>query len=179
MSLNLLPSEAKFQAQRIRLKMIINNFLWVIGGIWVLLLVVVFGWWFFLNFRLGQVNKKYQTRLTDYKSKIDEVALTQKVKYQAKVVAKVLESRFEYGEAMSLTNTVFPSDVKIDDIQIKEDKVFELTGEVSQGSSMDSVEEKIAEINRGEVDGFLSAKLIKVDISQSKGWQFVVDLFLK
>lgn len=179
MSLNLLPSEAKFQAQRIRLKSIINNFLWIVGGIWILLLISTFGWWFFLNLRSDQLNKKYQSRLADYKSRIDDVALTQKIKYQAKVVAKVLGSRFEYGEAMSLAATVFPNSVKIEDIQIKEDKVFELSGSVDQGSLMDEIEAKVAEINNGEIDGLLSAKIVKVDINPVEGWQFVVDLFLK
>lgn len=34
MSLNLLPSEAKFQAQRMRIKKIANTSLWIIGGVW-------------------------------------------------------------------------------------------------------------------------------------------------
>jgi len=179
MSLNLLPSEAKFQAQRIRLKGLINNFLWVIGGIWFLLLVAAFGWWFFLNFRVSQLDKKYQSKLNDYKSRIEEVALTQKIKYQAKIVAKVLESRFEYGRAMSLVNTVFSENIRIDDIQIKDDKVFELSGGVIDGALMDEVEDKVEEINNGQIEGFKSAKLVKVEISQVKGWSFMVDLYLE
>jgi hypothetical protein len=179
MSLNLLPSEAKFQAQRIRLKMMINNFLWVIGGIWILLLVGTFGTWFFLNFRLDQLNKKYQTKMSDYKSKIDEVVLTQKVKYQAKVVAKVLENRFEYGRAMTLVSSLFSEDIKIEDLQIKEDKAFELSGLAIHGTSIDEVEEKVDEINNGQIDGFTSAKIAKVDINPIKGWEFVVDLSLE
>jgi hypothetical protein len=179
MSLNLLPSEAKFQAQRIKIKGLINNFLWVIGGVWVLLLVLSFGWWFFLNFRVGQLNKKYQNKLTEYKSRIDEVALTQKVKYQAKVVAKVLNSRFEYGEAMDLVSKVFPEGIRIDDIQIKDDEVFELSGGTNNGVLMDDFEQKIAEINNGEIEGLSSAKIVKLDISPVKGWLFVVDLEIK
>lgn len=179
MSLNLLPSEAKFQAQRIKLKGLINNFLWIVGGIWVLLIVLPFAWWFFLNFRVDQLNKKYQTKLNEYKSRIEEVALTQKIKYQAKVVAKVLDSRFEYGEAMNLVNNVFPENIRIDDIQIKDNRVFEVSGGSKDGTLMSEVEEKISEINNGQVEGLKSAKMIKIEIDPIKGWQFIVDLTLK
>lgn len=179
MSLNLLPSEAKFQAQRIKLKGLINNFLWIVGGIWVLLIVLPFVWWFFLNFRVDRLNKKYQTKLNEYKSRIEEVALTQKIKYQAKVVAKVLDSRFEYGEAMNLVNNVFPENIRIDDIQIKDNRVFEVSGGSKDGTLMSEVEEKISEINNGQVEGLKSAKMIKIEIDPIKGWQFIVDLTLK
>ena len=144
-----------------------------------LLLVLPFGWWFFLNFRVGQLNKKYQSKLSEYKSRIDEVALTQKIKYQAKVVAKVLDSRFEYGEAMDLVSKIFSENIRIDDIQIKEDKVFEVSGGTKDGTLMSEVEGKISEINGGQIEGLLSAKMIKIEVDPVKGWLFVVDFILK
>ncbi len=179
MSLNLLPSEAKFQAQRMRIKALIGNFLWVIGGIWVLLILIVFGASFFLNLRLSSLDKKYQARLNDYKSRINEVALTQKIKYQAKIVAKVLDSRFEYGQSISLVNDLFSDNVRIDDIQISKDKVFELSGGSTDGSVIDEVESKVSEINAGMIDGFAGAKILSVGVNEEKGWSFRVELLLK
>lgn len=179
MSLNLLPSEAKFQAQRMHLKAIISNFLWIIGGIWILLILITFGTGFFLNFRVTKLNEKYQTKLNDYKGLIEEVALTQKIKYQAKVVAKVLDSRFEYGNAMSLASRLFSDDVKIDDIQIGKNRVFKISGGMNSGEAIDEVELKVAKINAGEVEGFSSAKLTSIEVNKAKGWSFSVELDLK
>jgi hypothetical protein len=178
MSLNLLPSEAKFQAQRMKIKAIINNFLWIIGGLWILLLVVTFGWWFFLNWRVGQLTKKYQVKQNDYKTMIDEVALTQKIKYQTKVVAKVLESRFKYGESMTMVNNLFSEDVKIKDVLIKENKSFEVSCEGDSRKAVDKVENIVSDINSGQISGFASAKLSKISVG-SRGWSFTVNLFLK
>ena len=41
--LNLLPSEAKFQAERMHLKKLINNFLWLLGGGWLILVIILLG----------------------------------------------------------------------------------------------------------------------------------------
>lgn len=179
MSLNLLPSEAKFQAQRMHLKAIINNFLWIIGGIWLLLILITFGLGFFLNFRLTKLNENYQNKLTDYKSRIEEVALTQKIKYQAKVVAKVLDSRFEYGNAMSSVNNLFSGNVKIDDIRLGKNRVFNISGAMNDGSAIDEVESKVSDINAGNIDGFSLAKMTSVEVDRVKGWSFTVELSLK
>jgi len=179
MSLNLLPSEAKFQAQRIRLKGIINNFLWVIGGIWVLLILIVFGLIFFMNLRVKQLEKKYQSKQNSYKSMTEEITLSQKIKYQAKVVAKVLESRFEYGKSMVLASKVFSDNVKVTDIKLNEDRSgFSVTGVVI-GQTIDEVERKIEEVNAGQVEGFGSAKLVGLSVNKNDQWTFDIDLFLK
>lgn len=179
MSLNLLPSEAKFQAQKMKIKAIINNFLWIVGGIWVLLILITFGTGFFLNFKLSSVNKKYQAKLNDYKSKMEEIVLTQKIKYQAKVVAKVLDSRFEYGESMNLVSNIFSSDIKLDDIQIGKDKIFTISGTTLTGEAMNEVEKKVAEINNGSVEGLASAEIKDVAIEKDSTWSFTVGLTLK
>ena len=179
MSLNLLPSEAKFQAQRMRLKSIISNFLWVVGGMWVLLILLAFGMAFFLNFRLNQLNQKYQNKMNDYKARIDEVALTQRIKYQAKLVAKVLDQRFEYGQAMSLVNSLFSEKIRVDDIQITKSKTFEISGGSKDGSVIDEVESKVADINNGLIPGFSRAKISNIEVNKDKGWLFKIELILE
>lgn len=162
-----------------KFKAIINNFLWVIGGIWVLLILLAFGLIFFMNFRVKQLEKKYQVKQDSYKSMSEEITLSQKVKYQAKVVAKVLESRFEYGRSMVLASGVFPDNVKVTDIRLSDDRrSFNITGSVT-GSAMDEVEKKIEEINSGEIEGFESAKLVGINVVKGDVWTFTIDLFLK
>ena len=104
--LNLLPSEAKFQAERMRLKAIINNFLWIFGGVWLLLVVIVFAIGLVLQLNLNRLTNNYKKGLTQYETLIGSMAINQKVKYQAKVVAKVLADRFKYGESMEMVRNL-------------------------------------------------------------------------
>ena len=127
--LNLLPSQAKFQAERIRLKNLITNFLWVFGGIWVLLLVGVLLMELVLNLQLKSLNKKYDQVSVQYQSLAGSMVLNQKIKYQAKVVAKVLVDRFEYGKSMRLARDLFSENIKIDDLEVNELRKFRLVAE--------------------------------------------------
>lgn len=178
MSLNLLPSEAKFQAQRMRIRKIANTSLWIIGGVWFLLLIISFGLSFFLSWKLKQLDKRYQTKFNDYKSRVDEITLTQKIKYQAKIVAKVLDSRFEYGKSMTLVNNVFSDKVRVDDIKLGDDRSFEVNGGSVDGEAINEIESKVNEINNGLVEGFSSADIASIELSPTKGWLFKVKLYL-
>jgi type II secretory pathway component PulF len=177
--LNLLPSQAKFQAQKMHLKSLINMFLWIFGGFWVVFLIIVLGIFLICKVTLDQLTKTYEKNETQYKSLVGSMATNQKVKYQAKVVAKVLSDRFEYGDSMEMVKTLFPSQIIIENIEIKEKKQFVLTGSDPNGKNMDLVEDKIADINNESVDGFLSANLTSVNITADKGWVFKVEVQLK
>ena len=61
--LNLLPSEAKFQAEKIKIKGIINNFLWIFGGFWFLLLVGVVAVSLVMQLSLKGLTKEYEKGL--------------------------------------------------------------------------------------------------------------------
>ena len=66
--LNLLPSEAKFQAERMRLKKLINNFLWVLSGIWLVGVIILLGLSLLGQLRLNQLQKNYKKSVDQYKS---------------------------------------------------------------------------------------------------------------
>ncbi|MCW1948828.1 MAG: hypothetical protein KIH89_000025 [Candidatus Shapirobacteria bacterium] len=163
-----------------KIKLIVNNFLWAIGGLWLVALLTIFGLSFFMSWKQKDLDKKYQTKLNTYKSMVEEINLTQRIKYQAKVVARVLENRFEYGKSMMLVNNVFPNSVKVEDIQLSNNHTsFRITGNTSAGTVMDEVEDKISLINSGGVEGLASAEIVSVNVSPLKGWSFTTDLFLK
>lgn len=131
-----------------------------------------------MSWKLKQLDKRYQTKFNDYKSRVDEITLTQKIKYQAKIVAKVLDSRFEYGKSMTLVNNVFSDKVRVDDIKLGDDRSFEVNGGSVDGEAINEIESKVNEINNGLVEGFSSADIASIELSPTKGWLFKVKLYL-
>jgi len=176
--LNLLPSSAKFQAERIHLKNIISSFLWVFGGIWLLLVISVFLFNFVLDFNLKKLNTEYETVLNQYKSLSENMLLNQKIKYQAKIVAKVLSDRFEYGESMKLVSSLFSKNVIVDNSNISDKRKFEISGRVIEGQSINEVEDLVEQINAGLVDGVKSAEIKSVSVDAVKGWTFAMEVEL-
>jgi hypothetical protein len=176
--LNLLPSSAKFQAERMRLKTIVNSFLWVFGGIWLLLVISGFLFDFVLNFNLKKLNTEYKTVSSQYKSLSENMVLNQKIKYQAKIVAKVLSDRFEYGESMKLVSSLFSDKIIIDNLDITDKKKFEISGSVVEGENMNEVEKLVEQINSGLVDGVKSAEIKNVSVDTIKGWNFTMEVEL-
>jgi hypothetical protein len=177
--LNLLPSQAKFQAEKMHWKMIINNFLWVFGGFWLLLVVLVFLLSLIKNLSLKKLNTEYKTVLAHYESLSENMLLNQKIKYQAKIVAKVLANRFEYGESMKLVSNLFSGNIIINKLDISDEKKFKINGGLLNGEAMDGVEDLVENINSGLVDGFKSAAIREVSVDLSKGWNFMVEVELE
>ena len=177
--LNLLPSQAKFQAERMHLKAIIDNFLWIFGGVWILLVIVVFLLELVLNLSLTKFNKDYEKASNQYQSLAGNMVLNQKIKYQAKIVAKVLSDRFEYGKSMKLVEELFPEKIIIDKLEVVEVKKIQVSGSVSTGSDLNDLEDKIDQINRGLVDRVDSIKVNDISVDPVKGWKFVVEVKLK
>ena len=104
--------------------------------------------------------------------------LNQKIKYQAKIVAKVLSSRFEYGQSMKLVSGLFSNNVDVGNIDISGLKKFGLSGTVINGENMDEVEDLVDQINSGLVDGFKSAEIKSVSVNAVKGWEFTMEVEL-
>ena len=177
--LNLLPSEAKFQAAKIKLLKKIYLFMAIFAGCWVLLLITVFAWLIVNKTLLTNAEKKYNTSLNEYKTLANNVVLTQKIKYQAKLVGKVLNERFEYGESIKNVNSIFSNNVNVDSFEIKDKNKFILTGILNDGKYMDEVEEKLASINNGEINGFKSAKLTSIAVGLDNKWKFEMEVYIK
>lgn len=175
--LNLLPSEAKFLAERMRLKAIINNFIWIFGGLWLSLIVVMIGLNLIFQLNLNQLNKKYQKVSDQYKSLAGNMAVNQKVRYQAKVVAKVLNNRFEYGESIERVKNIFSDKIVIKNFKISEKKKFEIEGMVVDGKYLEEVEKKIVDINSAKIEGFKSVELKNIEV-KGTDWFFSMEVTL-
>ncbi|MDD4135908.1 MAG: hypothetical protein PHN66_02460 [Candidatus Shapirobacteria bacterium] len=175
--LNLLPSVAKFQAAKIRLKKRINLGMGVFFGCWVLLVIIVLGWLWFNNFLLKKAEGKNTTALNNYKSLATNVVLSKKNKYQAKLVGQVLKERFEYGSSIEKVMNLFSEKITLENFEIDSKKHFLLKGSTTNGININEVEDKIRDINLGLYPDFGLAKLNSVIINFDR-WTFEMEVDL-
>jgi len=175
--LNLLPSVAKFQAAKIKLKKKINLIIGIFLGCWILLAMTIFGWLWFNNYSLKKAESKNVVALNKYKSLATNVVLSKKNKYQAKLVGQVLSERFEYGTSIEKITNLFSENIILENFEIKDKKQFVLKGVVFSGINIKEVEEKIRDINLGLYSDFSSAKLNLINIV-SNGWVFEMEVNL-
>lgn len=175
--LNLLPSMAKFQAAKIKLKKRINLVMFLFLGLWVLFAVIVFGILLINNYSLKEAEKKKAVASNKYKTLVTNVVVSQKNKYQAKLVGQVLKERFEYGTSIEKVTTLFSENIDLESFEIKSTKKFLLKGFLVDGSNLSEVEEKVKNINQGLYEGFSWANLNTVVVT-SKGWSFEMEVDL-
>lgn len=178
MDLNLLPSEAKFQAAKIKLKKKINTFMWLFSGFWLVLIMIIFIIWFWGKTSLNSNEKTYQKTLKNYQSMVGNVVISQQIKFQAKLVGKLLGDRFEYGSAVKKVMQLFSTDVIINDFEIQEGRRFTIKGTVL-GENLDEVENKSDDINNGKVENFSSARVTSLVIYPDGSCKFEMEVGLK
>lgn len=175
--LNLLPSVAKFQAAKIKLKKKINLIMFLFLGLWVLSVLVVFGIFLANDYSLKNAEKKKNLALNKYKTLVTNVVISQKNKYQAKLVGQVLKERFEYGTSIEKVTNLFSENIELESFEIKTAKKFLLKGYLRDGRNLSEVEEKVKNISKGLYEGFDRANLTSVIVS-GKGWTFEVEVDL-
>lgn len=152
-NLNLLPSQAKFQAARMKLKAILRRYMSFALVLWVTLIIVTVVLYFGSDLILTSQNKKYQQALTSYKSLSQEIILSQLLKYRAKVLGQVLDSRFEYSSAFEKVNSIFSEMAKVSRFELDENKEFAVEVLATDKNSVNYVEDRVAEANKGKVEG--------------------------
>ena len=104
--------------------------------------------------------------------------ISQKVKNQAKIVATVLMSRFEYGSSMEKIKNIFSEKIIIDSFDLEDKKIYKIEASVPEQKDFDEVEIRIDDINQGRVEGFKSAKLLGLELDKIEGWNFVMEVIL-
>ena len=92
-NLNLLPSQAKFQADRMKLQKKLRQYILVAVVVWVSLGVLTLALNVAFNLRLRYEEKKYNQTVAALKSMDQEIALSQLIKYRIKVLGEVLKER--------------------------------------------------------------------------------------
>jgi len=179
MELNLMPSMAKFQAEKIKFsKKVMSTTVYLLVG-WVAVLVVVMAVYLFFKFNYSRLNDKYEVLLKDYKKMAEDVVINQDLRYKAKLVSGVLDKRFEYSVAFAKMNSLFGEDVVVEEMSLDDNSAVSVSAFVMTDESIDKIESLIADINEGLVDGFRNAVLGSVGLDGKK-WSFSmeVDLFI-
>jgi hypothetical protein len=126
MNLNLLPSQAKFQAERMRMEKLAKKILIIVAIVWVVAAVLIFAFWGGSGFVLGKEKDKYKKAVSSYLSLSDEVITSQLIKYRAKVLGKVLSDRFEYSTAFKKVSGLFGDQIKIAGFELRETSMFDV-----------------------------------------------------
>lgn len=158
-NLNLLPSQAKFQAARMKLQATLKHYMSLIIIFWVagvlIVTVLYFGSTFVLNFQ----NKKYDQALSSFKSLSQEIVINQLLKYRTKVVGQVLRDRFEYALAFERINSVFAGQARVSKFELNEDKSFMIEVSAVNKEGVDYIEDRAVDVNDGKVEGIKSIKI--------------------
>lgn len=175
--LNLLPSVAKFQAAKIKLKKKINLGVGIVLGIWVVVVAIIFTLLIINNIGLKKAQGENDKAINQYKSLVDVVLLLKKNKDQVQLVNKVLKERFEYGASIMKVTELFSDKVVMQNFEIKDKKKFMLKGSLASGMDLIEVEEKVRSINSGLVPGFSVARLKSLRVG-FEGWLFEMEVEL-
>lgn len=180
MSLNLLPSQAKFQVEKIRAVVLSRKILTIFLIIWVILVLGVFGYEIGEKWWLGGLQKQYQIVMSDYLKSTSEIETSQTIKFRAKLLGKVLADRFEYAQAFSAVGDIFGEGIKIKDFELKDRRFFLMSVVASDSESMKLLESRIETINLG------ADPLIKNIVIKSAGftkdtalWLVTLEVYLK
>lgn len=180
MSLNLLPSQAKFQVEKIRAITLSKRLLTIFLIIWIVLVVFIFGFeqggkWWLLKQKAG-----YQTVLASYLQLSTEIVVSQTIKFRAKLLGKVLADRFEYAQAFNIVGKAFDSSFKIKDFELKDKSFFLVSVIADSDESMKLLESRIGEINLGKEAAIKNIVVKSATYSKIENqWLLTVEVYLK
>lgn len=176
--LNLLPNVAKFQAAKIKVKKKVKTASIIIAGLWVLSIVIVFSVWYINQKRVELEQKRYDRAVNEFQSLKTEIVLTQQLKYKAKLVGDVMNSRFEYSYIFKLLEDLFTEKIIVEKTQIERQDAISISGRALAVSDFNEVEEKIKQIKAGLIPGFERIKINNLVLDNS-GWSFSTEVNLQ
>lgn len=180
LNLNLLPNQAKFQAERMKLQALFKKIMIYAIVVWVVIVVIVGALYFGSDYVLGLEAKKYSQTLASYKAMAPEVVAGQTLKYRAKMLGQVLKERFEYSSAFERVNSLFKENVKIIKFELKDKERFDVQVEGNGPGAIDYLESRVAEVNEGKVEGVDRAVIGEVTHTQNDDkWKVNLEVYLK
>jgi len=169
-NLNLLPSQAKFQAARMKLQKTFRRYMAIGAIVWVLVIVGTVISHIFVGVSLEAENKKYKQNLEAFKGMTDEITLSQLIKYRIKVLGQVLKDRFEYSTAFERVTTIFSEKATVSKFQINENKEFVITVTTNNQEGVDYIESRVEEANKGKIEGIKEVEINNVAYTNDGNW---------
>lgn len=180
MSLNLLPSQAKFQMDKIRAKSLGRKIVSYFLAVWVIVVLIILSILWVENWWLSQLDKKYKLAVSDYLSLSQEIVVSQTIKFRTKLLAKVLNDRFEYSNAFETVGGIFDSNVSVKDFQLKDKSFFALSVTANNNEAVKQIESRVDEINLGLVPEIKKILIKTVIYSKAdKSWLILLEVYLK
>jgi hypothetical protein len=176
--INLLPNAAKFKAYRQQWRQKNKKIvIWeLVAGI--TLGAILIG----ANAGISMWSRKISQEAARWKQEFANlkvgVEASQKIKYQAKIVGKVMDQRFEYGQAFAAINKLFPAEVIVEKSDFKDETTFNVEGMIINDLAVTQVEQLVADINAGKNEYFNRMELKQMAWSIS-GWKFGATVYLK
>lgn len=177
MDLSLLPSQAKFQIDKLKWAKRSRTVIAVVTGLWLFGLVSVVALNLLGKWQFDQADKKLTAATKDLAGMADGVVSSQRLKYNAKLVGSVLSSRFEYGKAFKTMATIFPEGITLDRFELQNQGTFIISGQ-ADGENIDKVEAIVAQINQGNDERFSSMALNSL-LVKNNIWSFGAEVKLK
>lgn len=178
-NLNLLPSQAKFQAARMKLQTTLKHYMSLLIIVWVAGVLVVTLLYFGSNFVLNFQNKKYDQALTSFKSLSQEIVINQLLKYRTKVVGQVLKDRFEYALAFERINSVFSGKARVSKFELNENRDFIIEVSAVDKEGVNYIEDRVIDVNDGKVEGIKSIKISGASYKVGGVWTIAMEVALK
>jgi len=178
MSLNLLPSQAKFRAFKTLWKKRINAGLTGSISVWVLVAFIVLSLNIITRIKIGQEQRLYDKTYELYKGKTDDLLTTKQLKYQAKVMSKVLAERREYGLSISNVKKMFNEGYSVDNFVVKDFNAFGLTISTMDNIKVDELEQKLKSLTTDSIEGIAGAELLSIGFDAGV-WTFSLEVTTK
>lgn len=175
MALNLLPSQAKFRM----FKMLWQKRLGLFSSVIItLFLSATFIIVVLLVFSIGKTKanqKSYDQLYLAYKGMSKELLTSQQLKYKAKMVAKVLNERPNYGTSITRVKKLFGDGFKTDDFEMKAADTFLIDLSTTDGKQVDKLEAMARDVANKKVDGVATFKILSITWSNSI-WRVSVEV---
>lgn len=178
MDLNLLPSEAKFQAAKIRLENKAKLIMAIMLIVWISAILIVFAASFVFSTKLKSEESLKKKALSEYSTLSDSVIVNQGLKYKAKMVGKTLATRFEYGKAFETVNSIFPEGIALENFEMDPGGFFKVSGTTVGRQNVDKLEGFVNAINGGSDSRFVSIRLSSLTV-KSGVWRIGMEVTLK
>jgi hypothetical protein len=177
-NLNLLPSQAKFQASKIRLNNLVKKIIIWLVSLWLVSMAIVMLMNLIIKMRINTVSDQYKKAQTEYLALSDSILINQKLKYRAKMVGGVLNQRFEYGMAFESITNLFPAGIVMTNFELKDRGSFEISGITTGKSNVDGLEILVDDINSGRNENFTKANLTSIS-KKADTWSFSMEVVMK